>query len=233
MSPEFRNHLGQPVGGPLPIWSARPLPRSIAIEGRAVHLGPLDPARHARALFTAFAEDTSGGGWTYLPYGPFEDEGAFRQWTDGAAAKSDPLFFTILDAEAAPAGLAALQRIGAVNGVVEVGNIHFAPKLARATGATEAMYLMMRHVFDDLGYRRYEWKCDSHNALSRAAAERLGFRFEGIFRQAIVYKGRNRDTAWYSVIDGEWPALKERFERWLAPENFDRSGRQRKRLQDV
>jgi RimJ/RimL family protein N-acetyltransferase len=129
--------------------------------------------------------------------------------------------------------LAALQRIDPANGDVEVGNIHFAPSLRHGVAATEAMYLMMRYVFDDLGYRRYEWKCDSLNEKSRAAAERLGFRFEGVFRQAVVYKGRSRDTAWHAILDGEWPALKARFERWLAPGNFDENGHQRQRLQDA
>jgi RimJ/RimL family protein N-acetyltransferase len=126
-----------------------------------------------------------------------------------------------------------LQRADAANGVIEVGNVRFAPSLSRSIAATEAMYLLMRHVFGDLGYRRCEWKCDSLNARSRVAAERLGFRFEGIFRQAIVYKGRSRDTAWYSVVDGEWPALMARFERWLSPANFDAGGRQRTRLGDA
>jgi len=230
---KIQNDLGQPIGNALPAWSARQRPQSIALEGRTVRVDPIDPARHARALFDAFSEDATGAGWSYLPYGPFADEEGFGRWTDSVAAKSDPLFFTIIPKGGVPAGLAALQRIDAANGVIEVGNIHFAPSLSRKIAATEVMYLMMRHIFDDLGYRRYEWKCDSLNAPSRAAAERLGFRFEGIFRQAIVYKGRNRDTAWYSIIDGEWPLLKARFERWLAPSNFDRDGRQRKRLQDA
>lgn len=207
------------------------MPRRVTLEGRSVRLEPLDPVRHASGLFAAFDGDRAG--WTYLAYGPFAAEGDFVAWANEAAAKSDPLFFTIIDSAAMPVGLAAFQRIDPASGVVEVGNVHFGPRLARGTAATEAMFLMMRHAFEGLGYRRYEWKCDSLNAKSRAAAERLGFRFEGIFRQAMVYKGRSRDTAWYSIIDSEWPALKTRFERWLAASNFDAAGRQRVRLQDV
>jgi RimJ/RimL family protein N-acetyltransferase len=230
---EIKNHLRQPVGESLPAWTARLRPEPIAFKGRTVHVGPLNPARHARALFAAFAEDTTGAGWTYLPYGPFESNAAFDAWLESVAVKSDPLFFTIVPNGGSPAGLAALQRVDTANGVVEVGNVRFAPSLSRSVAATEAMYLLMRHVFDDLGYRRYEWKCDSLNAASRAAAERLGFRYEGLFRQAIIYKSRNRDTAWYSIVDREWPALKARFERWLAPGNFDDSGHQRKRLRNI
>jgi RimJ/RimL family protein N-acetyltransferase len=202
------------------------------MTGRSVVVEPLDPVRHGAALAEAFADDATGAGWTYLPYGPFESA-AFGAWLEKVAAKPDPLFFAIRPTGGAAAGFAALQRIDPANGVVEVGNVHFAPPLSRCVAATEAMYLMMRHAFDDIGYRRYEWKCDSLNAKSRAAAERLGFRFEGIFRQAVVYKGRNRDTAWYAIVDGEWPALKARFERWLAPANFDENGRQRRRLRDA
>jgi len=227
------NHLGQPIGAALPSWTTRPFPQRVAMTGRTVRVEPLDPARHAMALHAAFAEDVTDAGWTYLPYGPFASADSFGEWAEAAAAKNDPLFFTILPRQGPPAGLAALQRIDVGNGVAEVGNIHFAPSLSRSIAATEAMYLMMRYVFDDLGYRRYEWKCDSLNAKSRAAAERLGFRFEGVFRQAVVYKGRSRDTAWYSIVDGEWPALKVRFDRWLAAENFDDVGHQRKRLQDA
>ncbi len=143
----------------------------------------------------------------------------------------DPLFHAIVDSKSGSAvGVAAYMRIDAANGVIEVGHLNFSPRLQATTAATEAMYLMMRRAFDELGYRRYEWKCDSLNEASRRAASRLGFRFEGVFRQAVVYKGRNRDTAWYSVLDSEWPALKAGFERWLSPDNFDENGCQRRKL---
>jgi len=199
--------------------------------GRWCRVEPLAPERHAADLFAACAEDPGGRMWTYVPYGPFADEAAYRAWMADYCLGDDPLFHAIVDAESGRAlGVAALMRIDPKNGVIEVGNIAYAPALQRSRAATEAMALMMARVFDALGYRRYEWKCDALNAASRAAAERLGFRFEGIFRQAIVYKGRNRDTAWYAVIDRDWPALREGFNRWLAPENFDERGRQRRSL---
>jgi RimJ/RimL family protein N-acetyltransferase len=145
----------------------------------------------------------------------------------------DPLFHAILDRDGRAGGIASYLRIDPGNGVIETGHIAYAPALQRTPAATEAMYLMMARVFDELGYRRYEWKCDALNAPSRTAAERLGFRFEGIFRQAVITKGRNRDTAWYAVIDKDWPALKRAFQRWLDPSNFDASGRQRERLSDL
>ena len=163
--------------------------------------------------------------------GPFAEFGSYRSWLEQAAGADDPLFHTIIDRETDKAvGVAAFMRMDRANGVIEVGNINYSPLLQRKPAATEAMFLMMRRAFAELGYRRYEWKCDSLNAPSRAAALRLGFRFEGIFRQAVVYKGRNRDTAWFSIIDREWPALRTAYEQWLAPANFDAEGRQRRRL---
>jgi len=181
---------------------------------------------HATELYQAACADTSGHSWTYLPYGPFRSQAEYTAWIAERADGSDPLFFAIVDTPTGRAlGVASYLRIDPANGVIEVGHLYFSPALQGTTAATEAMYLMMRHVFD-LGYRRFEWKCDSLNAPSRRAALRLGFQFEGIFRQAIVVKGRNRDTAWFSVIDGEWPHLRTRFEEWLAPQNFDAKGRQ-------
>jgi RimJ/RimL family protein N-acetyltransferase len=191
---------------------------------------PLDPERHAAQLHAANATDRDGRMWTYLFTGPYASEAEYRAWAERSAASEDPLFFTILDAEGRAVGVATFMRIDPAMGVIEVGNIAYSPLLQRTAAATEAMYLMMRRVFDELGYRRYEWKCDSLNAPSRAAAERLGFRYEGLFRQALVYKGRNRDTAWYSIIDQEWHALKSAFEAWLDPANFDAEGRQRSPL---
>jgi RimJ/RimL family protein N-acetyltransferase len=226
--------LGQQIGYPLPDWTARPRPPRTPLEGWLCRLEPLDPDRHAGDLYAGNCQVRDAGGWTYLPYGPFESLAAYRAWADQVAATDDPQFHAIVDAASdRPVGIASLMRIDTANGVIEVGHIKYTPALQRTAAATEAMYLLMRRVFDELGYRRYEWKCDALNAPSRAAAVRLGFMFEGIFRQAIVYKGRNRDTAWYSIIDGEWPALKSAYEWWLAADNFDAQGRQRRRLGDL
>jgi RimJ/RimL family protein N-acetyltransferase len=198
--------------------------------GRDCRMEPLDPARHAPALYDAFRLDTAGVDWTYLPYGPFDDAGAFRTWLDGIAVGDDPLFYTVVDDADKAVGVASYLRIFPDIGSIEVGHIHYSPLLQRSRAATEVMYLMMRRAFDELGYRRYEWKCDSLNAPSRRAADRLGFVYEGTFRQATIYKGRNRDTAWYSIIDTEWPAVRRAFEAWLHPANFDASGAQRTQL---
>ncbi len=189
--------------------------------------------------------------WTYLPVGPFADEPTYRTWTEWATASEDPLFFAIIDQHSpldqgerqearayrqgggVAVGIGAYLRIDPANGVIEVGHLQFSPRMQRTPVATEAIFLLMRHVFDDLGYRRFEWKCDDLNAPSRRAAERFGFRFEGIFRQAVVYKGRNRDTAWYAISDRDWPVIRDTFERWLSPANFDGNGIQIARLADL
>jgi RimJ/RimL family protein N-acetyltransferase len=225
------NELGQPIGFPLPGWTARPRPPATPMEDRYCRIERLDPARHAAALHQANLADRNRRNWTYLPYGPFADLEHYRAWAETAAEGEDPLFHAILDARSGrAAGVASYLRIEPAAGVIEVGHINFSPLLQRTAAATEAMFLMMRRVFDELGYRRYEWKCDALNAPSRRAAERLGFRFEGIFRQATIYKERNRDTAWYAIIDRDWPHIREAFERWLAPSNFDGEGRQRQGL---
>ena len=223
----------RPVGPPVPGWTPRPAPPATPIEGRYARIERLDAARHAAELFEANAPDTAGRNWTYL----FDDKPAtfeaYRAWAAKAASTEDPMFHAIVDrGTGRAAGVAALMRIDRAHGVIEVGHINFSPALQRTRAATEAIFLLMRRAFDELGYRRFEWKCDSLNAPSRAAALRFGFAFEGIFRQAIVYKGRSRDTAWYAIIDREWPALKAAFERWLDPANFD-SGRQLRRLMDL
>jgi RimJ/RimL family protein N-acetyltransferase len=201
------------------------------MEGRLCRLEPIDPARHAAALYEAFAADREGRLWTYLTAGPFETPEGYRAWLESNFTGDDPLCFAILDpGTGRPVGTASYLRIDPKSGSIEVGAIAYAPCLQRTAAATEAMYLMMRRAFDELGYRRYEWKCDSLNAGSRAAAERLGFRYEGLFRQATVYKSRNRDTAWFSIIDREWPTLRAAFEAWLAPANFDEAGHQRRAL---
>jgi RimJ/RimL family protein N-acetyltransferase len=223
------NVLGQPIGLPVPGWTARRRPPREPMVGPYCRVEPLDPVRHAADLYEANADDASGASWTYLGPEPFHDLGAYRAWLEGVAPGDDPLFHAIV-VDGRAVGVAAYLRIDPPNGALEVGHINYAPRLRQTPAATEAMYLMMRRAFDELGYRRYEWKCDSLNAPSRAAAQRYGFTFEGIFRQAVVYKGRSRDTAWYSIVDGEWPTVKAAFERWLDPANFDGTGRQRASL---
>jgi RimJ/RimL family protein N-acetyltransferase len=203
------------------------------MPGRYCRLEPLDPGRHAEALFEADAADADGRSWTYLAYGPFPTLASYRSWVEAHGLGDDPLFFAVVEAATGrPSGVVSYLRIAPAVGSIEVGGIHYAPRLQRTPAATEAMYLMMQTAFD-LGYRRYEWKCDALNAASRAAAQRLGLSFEGVFRQATVYKGRNRDTAWYAAIDAEWPALREAFRAWLDPGNFGEDGRQRARLSDL
>jgi RimJ/RimL family protein N-acetyltransferase len=226
------NELEQPVGRLLPGWSPPPAPTVERLEGRYCRLERLDPARHDAGLFEADRADRDGASWTYLPYGPFPDLETYRRWLDETAVGTDPFFFAVvaLDRpEPAAVGVLSYLRIDPEKGSIEVGHVHYSPALQRTRAATEAQYLLMRHAFD-LGYRRYEWKCDALNAGSRAAAERLGFTFEGVFRQAAVVKGRNRDTAWFSVIDQEWPVRRAALERWLSPDNFDAAGRARSRL---
>ncbi len=224
------NAFGQLVGDPVPGWSPRPLPSREPLGGRYCRLTPL-VVEDAAPLWRSYALDRDGRDWTYLPYGPFERFEEFESWVRASSLGSDPLFYavTLSNGEEGAVGVASYLRIAPAVGTIEVGHIHFSPLLQRTPAATEAMYLMMRHAFE-LGYRRYEWKCDALNAPSRRAAERLGFSFEGIFRQAVVVKGRNRDTAWYACIDREWPARREAFERWLDPANFDAEGRQRQPL---
>jgi RimJ/RimL family protein N-acetyltransferase len=201
------------------------------MTGRFCNVEPLDPDRHAAELFAANAEDRDGRNWTYYPYGPFAALGDYHKWIEGACADPHRLFHAIRDVRAGKAvGVAAYINAQPAVGVVEVGSLVFSPLLQRRPAATEAMFLMMRRVFDELGYRRYEWKCDALNQPSRAAAQRLGFTYEGLFRQATITRGRNRDTAWFSIIDCEWPVLRATFERWLDPGNFDAGGQQRHSL---
>lgn len=221
---------GQPVGPALPNWSAPPFPPHLALRGHYCHLVPLDPETHAGPLHDAYRGDANEALWTYLPYGPFKDLPAYRAWLNSVAPLRDPQFYTILrGSDGLPVGTAAYLRIDPSNGSIEVGHLAYSPALQRTAAATEAMYLLMKRAFE-LGYRRYEWKCHSMNAPSRAAALRLGFQYEGTFRQAAVVKGRSRDTAWFSIVDGEWSGLRQRFERWLDPGNFDSQGNQRRRL---
>jgi RimJ/RimL family protein N-acetyltransferase len=223
------NPLGQPIGVSLPDWTPPPAPPRTGLTGRYCQLAPMD-ARFAAELYAAAALDRDGGSWTYLPYGPLQSEKEYREWIVASGLGDDPQFFVLVDAAAGRAvGQAAYLNIKPAQGSIEVGHLYFSPLAARTRVATEAMYLMMRRA-SELGYRRYAWKCDALNAPSRAAAERFGFRYEGIFRQATVVKRRNRDTAWYAAIDGEWPQLAAAFEAWLAPSNFDAAGRQKASL---
>jgi RimJ/RimL family protein N-acetyltransferase len=227
------NAFDQPIGFPVPDWKPPPWPSREALEGRFCRLEVLDPAAHAKDLYDLNAMDVDGRSWTYLSYGPFDNLEGYRAWMSTACSGADPLFFAIRDkAVGKAAGVASYLRITPDSGSIEVGHIHYSPRLKQTPAATEAMYLMMKRAFE-LGYRRYEWKCDALNAASRAAAQRLGFSYEGTFRQASVYKGRSRDTAWYAVIDREWPALEAAFLAWLDPRNFDEQGRQRTRFAEL
>ena len=219
-----------PLGQPVPGWSPPALPAKSALQGRFCKLEPADPQRHGADLYAAQALDPQGAGWDYLPYGPFASALEYEAWMQTTCLGSDPLFFAIVDAATGRAtGLTSYLRIAPAAGSIEIGHLYFSPLLQRRPAATEALFLLMDQAFA-LGYRRLEWKCNALNAASRSAALRLGFQFEGIFRQASVVKGRNRDTAWFSIIDGEWPQLRRAFARWLAPANFDEKGRQRERL---
>jgi RimJ/RimL family protein N-acetyltransferase len=218
------------LGSPVDSTPAR-APQPTTLKGRFVTLVPLDPAAHGTALYQASHGPEREELWRYLFDGPYPNQAAFDTRLQQMAASRDPLFFTILDnASGRPVGYASYLRIEPAHRCIEVGSILFTPMLQRTPGATEAMYMMAQHVFEDLGYRRYEWKCNALNEPSRRAALRLGFTFEGIFRQHMIIKGRNRDTAWYSMLDSEWPARKANFERWLAPDNFDAQGRQKQSL---
>lgn len=220
------NALGQPIGLPVAGWAPPPVPPREAMAGRFCRLEPLDRERHAAALYEADRLDVDGASWTYLPCGPFTDFAEYRAWIAACAGRPDFHFYAIVDAAAGrPTGVASYLRIDPGNGSIEIGNIHFSPLLQRTAAATEALILMMERAFR-LGYRRLEWKCNALNAPSRRAAQRLGLSFEGVFRQATVVKGRNRDTAWYSATDGEWPDLLAAYRRWLDPANFDAEGRQ-------
>jgi RimJ/RimL family protein N-acetyltransferase len=220
----------QPVGAQVDAEPAR-RPERIILSGRAISLVPLSAQAHADALF----EGANGGDkdrvWTYLFNGPYTDRAVFRANIEDKAKSEDPLFFAIVDnASGKPLGYQTFLRIEPQHRVIEVGNILYTPAMQRTIGATEAQYLFARYVFDELGYRRYEWKCNNLNAPSKRAALRFGFAFEGVFRQHMIVKGRNRDTAWFSMLDSEWPAQRAAYEQWLAPDNFDAAGRQKTSL---
>jgi RimJ/RimL family protein N-acetyltransferase len=213
-------------------WRGAKMPDGTPVEGDTVRLERLDASRHANEMYASVkgADEL----WQYLPYGPFDSEEAFNEWVAECAASQDPLFYAIVDrASGIPLGQGSLMRMVPQHGVIEVGHLLFTPRLQRTRQATEAIYLWARHAFDDLGNRRLEWKCNALNLPSRRAAERFGFTFEGVFRRHMVVKGRNRDTAWYSITDEEWPVRRAAFEAWLSPGNFHPSGRQRRSLGDI
>ena len=217
----------QPVG-PLVDATSAEAPKAVVLEGRFGRIEKLDPSRHRADLWAALAGHDQI--WTYMAYGPFADAAAFWLWLEARAGITDPFSYVVIDKAGHACGIITLMEVRPQMRVIEVGNILLSPALQRTPLATEAQYLLARYVFETLGYRRYEWKCNAHNAASRRAAVRFGFTFEGLFRQHMIIKGRNRDTAWYAMLDTEWPSRKLAFERWLAPENFGADGRQKTRL---
>jgi RimJ/RimL family protein N-acetyltransferase len=221
----------QPVGPVVDTTPAKP-PGAVTLLGRFARIEKLDRGRHADGLWQVLKGDDRV--WAYLAYGPFVDGKAFANWLVERATMLDPYSYVVAEhASGRPLGIATLMEIRPAARVIEIGNILYAPTLQRTPAATEAQYLMARYVFEDLGYRRYEWKCNALNAPSMRAAERFGFTYEGTFRQHTIVKGRNRDTAWFSITDGEWPGVKAAYETWLAPENFDAQGKQKTSLTDL
>jgi RimJ/RimL family protein N-acetyltransferase len=228
------NEFMQPIGEPVPDWKGARVPGREPLVGRYCRIERVNVERDVEALYEAYREAVDGRDWTYLAVGPFTSLDAYREHLTKAAALADPMHHAVIDQATGKAiGTLALMRIDPANGVIEVGHVTYSPRLKRTRIASEAMALLMKYVFEELGYRRFEWKCDSLNGPSRAAALRYGFRFEGIFRQAIVYRARNRDTAWFSVIDSEYPALRTGFAQWLDERNFDAQGQQIERLAEL
>lgn len=214
-------------------WHSRPRPARVRLEGLFCRLEPLDPARHGTELFAASMAPGADERFRYLFDAP-QDRGDFEGWLTRSALSEDPLFFAVIDSASRRCeGRQSLMRITPEHGVIEVGNILWGPAIARTRVATEALFLFARYAFEALGYRRFEWKCNARNEPSKRAALRFGFTYEGVFRQHMVVKGRNRDTAWFAMIDSEWPSIRASFERWLAPTNFDEQGQQKARLEDL
>ena len=227
------NQLGQPIGDALPDFQPGDLPNLERIEGQYVIIERLSKDKHGGALYEVYGPDSPADMWTYLFQNPAQNQEEWSRLLEQMLTAQDRFHYAILDKESGKAlGTFALMRIDRNNRVIEVGAVTYSPKLKRTRLATEAQYLLARYVFEDLEYRRYEWKCDSLNQPSRRAAERLGFTYEGRFRQAVVYKGRNRDTDWLSMIDRDWPAVRRRLEKWLSSDNFDKNGQQIKALSD-
>ncbi len=221
--------LGELVEG----WVQPERPSGAVLTGQFAYLEPLDADKHSADLFKAYSADTAGTNWDYMPYGPFSSHTGYHRWVKDITAGNDPFFYAVYDLEQhCYCGVASYLRINPRAGSIEVGHINFAPGLQRRAAATEAMFLMMQWAFD-AGYRRYEWKCNALNLVSRRAAQRFGFSYEGVFRQAMLVKKRNRDTAWFAAIDAEWPALNAAYSAWLSPRNFDPDGQQIEKLGDL
>ncbi|HEY6527222.1 MAG TPA: GNAT family protein [Cellvibrionaceae bacterium] len=225
------NEFGQPLGALVANWTVPPRPIAQVLNGTYCRIEPLKPD-HASNLYAALGTEQNARGWTYLNYGPFATQVEFEQWIAGICGQSDPVFYALLNPAGTALGLASYLRMEPSAGSIEVGHLHFSPAMARTAIATEAMYLMMQQAFA-WGYRRYEWKCNALNSPSRRAAQRLGFSFEGVFRQAGINKGRNRDTAWFAITDGDWPALQKVLVSWLAADNFTAEGKQLSALSDL
>ncbi len=215
-------------------WTPRPRPERRIFEGRFVRLEPLSAQKHGDGLYEASTTEDADSRFRWLPEYPPESRAAFQPWLDAKQASEDPLYFTIIDkASGRIAGRQTLMRIDAANGVIEIGNVLWNGLIARKPAATEALFLFAAYVFDELGYRRFEWKCNDNNAPSKRAATRFGFSFEGVFRQHLVVKGENRDTAWFAMIDKDWPVIGAALRQWLDPSNFDADGQQKRRLEDI
>lgn len=230
----YFNQLQQPIGTPMPDWQGASIPEPVTLSGHFTRLEPLSPNLHGNDLFAAFSADHENRMWTYMFMGPFDNKESFFDWLTPLEHSRDPLFFAIIDPTTGQAvGIASYMRIVPQMGVIEIGNFLFSSKLQKTPAATEAIHLMLKHAFETLGYRRCEWKCDSLNHPSRRAAERLGFIYEGLFRQAIVYNGRNRDTTWYAIIDRNWPTVERAHQAWLSADNFDENGQQKVRLAEL
>ncbi|KFZ36496.1 acetyltransferase [Shewanella mangrovi] len=228
------NEFQQPIGYALADWTPAKQPSKRCLSGRLCRLERLDVATHADNLYQAFAESPDARHWTYLPYGPFETADEYRAFLTGMAELNDPFHYAVVEPSTGKAiGTISLMRIDVANGVIEVGHVVYSPQMQRTPLSTEVMALLQQYVFEELGYRRLEWKCDALNGPSRAAAERFGFTFEGIFRQLQVTQGRNRDTAWYSMLDHEYAQLKSAYQTWLSTDNFDGAGQQINKLADL
>ena len=216
------------IGENVPNWTKKQAPSQTKMEGQYCYIEILDVEKHTEDLFNAFAKDITNQDWTYLPYGPFASQKEFTEWLRNECTGKDPLFYTIVDKTNNNAvGMASYLRINPSYGVIEVGHIHYSKSIQKKPIGTEVMYLMMKHVFDVLKYRRYEWKCNALNIRSCNAARRLGFKFEGIFKQHMISKGHNRDTAWFAILDKDWLRIKINFEKWLEKNNFNKDSSQK------
>ncbi|NNM59213.1 MAG: GNAT family N-acetyltransferase [Legionellales bacterium] len=224
-----KNNFGQKMSVALSDWEVARWPNESILQGNWCSVAPIDFDKHVEKLFNALQKENSGESWTYLPYGPFNSQEEFAQWLAKTTLENGTKLYAICDMYSQPIGIAGYLRITPDQGVIEIGHLHFSADLKKTPAATEAMYLMMKYAFD-LGYRRYEWKCNTLNEPSIQAAKRLGFTFEGVFRQHMVVKGYNRDTAWFSILDSEWADIKNKLEIWLRLANFNAEGKQINRL---